>query len=180
MTTELTEKIIFAGSMGSGKSTAIRAISEIVPVSTDVKNNDTDQNDKVMTTMAMDYGTLTLSDGSKLLLYGTPGQERLSFMWSIIAKDSIGVVFLIANDQADPLANLDVYLDGFADLIQLESAVIGITRSDIDNKTSVTDYQNHLQSRGLSLPVFIVDIRDKNDVLLLLDGLLSICEAQYS
>ena len=111
--TQLTEKIIFAGSMGSGKTTAIKSISEIEPVSTEVDNNDTEQSNKELTTMAMDFGTLTLSDDSKLLLYGTPGQERLSFMWSVISDGSLGVIILIDNSISTPLANLDIYLEGF-------------------------------------------------------------------
>ena len=107
--TKLTEKIIFAGSMGSGKTTAIKSISEVEPISTEVTNNDIEQSNKELTTMAMDFGTLTLSDESKLLLYGTPGQERLSFMWSVVADGALGLIILIDNTVADPLANLDIY-----------------------------------------------------------------------
>jgi signal recognition particle receptor subunit beta len=177
--TKLTEKIIFAGSMGSGKTTAIKAISEIEPVTTDVENNDLDQSDKEMTTMAMDFGTLTLNDESKLLLYGTPGQERLNFMWSVIAEGALGVVILIDNSQPEPLVNLDIYLKGFSDLISQSNAVIGITKNDLNSNMSVVDYQNHLKTKNLSLPVFTVDVREKKDVLIVLDGLISLFESQY-
>ncbi|NRB43020.1 MAG: GTP-binding protein, partial [Pseudomonadales bacterium] len=63
MSIELTKKIIFSGPMGAGKTTAITAISEIDPIKSDVKNNDTDLHGKTMTTMAMDYGMVTLEDG---------------------------------------------------------------------------------------------------------------------
>lgn len=174
---KLTEKIIFAGSMGSGKTTAIKAISEISPVMTEVENNDLEQHEKTMTTMALDYGLLTLDDGTKLVLYGTPGQERLSFMWPIIARGALGVIILIANDQDDPISNLALYLDRFSDLIATSGAVIGITCTDKLATTKISDYQKYLQSRSLILPVFTVDMRKKQDVLLLLNGLLSTCEA---
>ncbi|RBW47761.1 GTP-binding protein [Psychromonas sp. B3M02] len=178
--TQLTEKIIFAGSMGSGKTTAIKSISEIEPVSTEVTNNDTEQNDKELTTMAMDFGTLTLSDKSKLLLYGTPGQQRLSFMWSVISDGSLGVIILIDNSVSDPLASLDIYLEGFANLINQSKAIIGITKSDLNDEVDVLSYHQHLKSKGLSIPVFTVDVREKEDVLVLLDGLISLCESQYT
>jgi len=177
--TQLTEKIIFAGSMGSGKTTAIKSISEIEPISTEVTNNDTKQSDKELTTMAMDFGTLTLSDDSKLLLYGTPGQERLSFMWSVIADGALGLIILIDNSISDPLANLDIYLKGFSGLVSQSNVVIGITKSDLNHSLDVAAYHKHLKSKGLSLPVFTVDARKTEDVLLLLDGLISLCESQY-
>lgn len=177
---QLTEKIIVAGSMGSGKTTAIKSISEIEPISTEVDNNDIEQNNKELTTMAMDFGTLTLSDESKLLLYGTPGQERLSFMWSVIADGALGVIILIDNSMSEPLTNLNIYLKGFANLISQSNAVIGITKSDLSGTIDVADYHTHLKSQGLSLPVFTVDVRKKEDVLLLLDGLISLCESKYS
>ncbi|WP_025565128.1 ATP/GTP-binding protein [Psychromonas sp. SP041] len=178
--TQLTEKIIFAGSMGSGKTTAIKSISEIEPVSTEVDNNDMAQSNKELTTMAMDFGTLTLSDESKLLLYGTPGQERLSFMWSVISDGALGVIILIDNSISDPFSNLDVYLEGFSNLINQSKAVIGITKSDLNDKVDVVAYHEHLKSKGLSIPVFTVDARKKEDVLTLLDGLISLCESKYT
>jgi len=178
--TKLTEKIIFAGSMGSGKTTAIKSISEVEPISTEVTNNDIEQSNKELTTMAMDFGTLTLSDESKLLLYGTPGQERLSFMWSVVADGALGLIILIDNTVADPLANLDIYLEGFSELVSQSKAVVGITKSDLNNSISVSHYHTHLKSKGLSLPVFTVDTRETEDVLILLDGLISLCESQYT
>ena len=126
--------------------------------------------------MAMDYGVLTLEDESKIFLYGTPGQERLKFMWPIVAKGAMGVVILISNNHAHPLAALDEYLNSFADFIDQGRAVIGISHCDINADMSIGDYYTHLQQRAISMPVFSVDMRKKQDVLLLLNGLLSICE----
>ena len=76
-------KILISGTTGAGKTTAIRAVSEIAPVSTDVRNTDAAV-DKALTTAGMDYGELTLDNGEKLYLYGTPVQERFDFMWNIL------------------------------------------------------------------------------------------------
>ena len=69
-------KIVFTGPMGAGKTTAIRAISDAPPVSTEVANTDQAACAKEMTTVAMDYGQLLLDDGTSVRLYGTPGQDN--------------------------------------------------------------------------------------------------------
>ena len=66
-------KLIFTGTMGAGKTTAIAAISEIAPVSTDVRRSEAGDDTKVTTTAALDYGEVTLPRGDMLRLYGTPG-----------------------------------------------------------------------------------------------------------
>lgn len=71
-------KIIFSGTVGAGKSTAINALSDILPVSTEALASDEIAGIKKTTTVAMDYGVLNLPDGEKVMLYGTPGQERFS------------------------------------------------------------------------------------------------------
>src|SRR5512139_4108095 len=73
-------KIVIAGNVGSGKSTSIRAISEIPVVATESKATESDAlRRKVTTTTAIDYGIARIAD-TKLHLYGTPGQRRFDFM----------------------------------------------------------------------------------------------------
>ena len=71
-------KILFTGTMGAGKTTAIGAVSETPPIVTDVQNND-DSNTKERTTVGLDFGELTLPNGDRLRLFGTPGQTVLTF-----------------------------------------------------------------------------------------------------
>lgn len=68
-------KIVFAGTMGAGKTTAIQSISDIPVLCTEALNTDQHAHQKMLTTVGIDYGELTLEDGIKLGLYGTPGQE---------------------------------------------------------------------------------------------------------
>ena len=103
-------KIIFSGTVGAGKSTAINALSDIPPVSTEALASDDTAKLKKTTTVAMDYGVLNLPDGEKVMLYGTPGQERFSFMWDILSEGGIGMVLLINNANTDPLSDLKGYL----------------------------------------------------------------------
>ncbi|HVJ62348.1 MAG TPA: hypothetical protein VM555_06505, partial [Tahibacter sp.] len=81
-------KIVFTGPMGVGKTTAIAAISDEAPVSTDVFNTDREAFDKALTTAGLDYGHIALDDGTAVRLYGTPGQARFRFMWDILGLNA--------------------------------------------------------------------------------------------
>ncbi len=168
-------KIIFAGTMGAGKTTAIGAISEIAPTSTDVVNNARSDFDKSHTTAAMDYGEITLAGGDRLRLYGTPGQERFRFMWDILGKGALGVVVLVDGTRPDPAADAVQYTSAFADVIKNGAAVIGLGR--VQAPELVDRINEALAAKGFLLPVFAVDVRQREDVLLMLDALLSQLEA---
>ncbi|MEI2574272.1 ATP/GTP-binding protein, partial [Pseudomonas aeruginosa] len=76
-------KIIFTGPVGVGKTTAIAAISDEALAQTDASASDMTLDRKRNTTVAMDYGAISLDEDTKVHLYGTPGQERFNFMWEI-------------------------------------------------------------------------------------------------
>lgn len=170
------DKIIFTGPVGAGKTTAIGAISETPPVGTDVQCTDQYRQLKEKTTVAMDYSYITLEDGTRIHLYGTPGQERFSFMWNILTQGGIGLVLLINRDHSDPIAQMEFYLDAFKDFINETGVVIGITRSGMDNNTSIDDFQQKLLQRQQIFPVFEVDARSTDDVKLLIHALLAVLQ----
>jgi signal recognition particle receptor subunit beta len=170
-------KIIFVGSMGSGKTTAIRNISDVAPVSTEVDNSTRTEFDKATTTVAMDYGEVALPDGDILRLYGTPGQARFDFMWKILGRGALGFVFLVDNSRPDPCEDLKTYLDAFGELLQEAVAVIGIGRTETHPAPPLESYFAMLGARQLNMPAFAVDVRKREDVLLLLDTLFHQIEA---
>ena len=106
-------KIVFGGTMGAGKSRAIKALSDIPVVSTEAVNTDLDAHSKYLTTVGIDYGEISLEDGTKIGLYGTPGQDRFDFMWTIVCKGAIGTVVLIDHSNPNRLKDLEFYLDAF-------------------------------------------------------------------
>ncbi len=169
-------KFIFTGTPGAGKTTAIAAISDFPPVSTDAFATDDLMDVKEHTTVAMDFGELTLESGERIGLYGTPGQERFRHMWEILIKGGLGLIILVDNSRPNPLADLKIYLDSFRQFINQTGAVIGITRADIDTRVSLQDYQQVLDKEGFVLPIFEADARSKEDVLLLLDMLMAVVE----
>lgn len=165
-------KLLFTGTMGAGKTTAIAAISEVAPIVTDVANTDASV-EKERTTVGMDYGVLTLENGDRLRLFGTPGQKRFDFLWKILAKNALGLIILTDNSRPDPLADLTMFLDGFADSLDTMPCAIGVGRLDTNPEPSLDRYADLLEARGLVLPIVPVDVRQRADVILLIDTLLA-------
>jgi len=170
-------KIVFTGPMGAGKTTAIAAISDIAPIRTDVANNDHVAFDKEATTVALDYGQLALDDGLVMRLYGTPGQERFAFMRKILCAGAIGVVLLIDGSRADALTSLDAYVDEIRAFDPMPAMVVGIGRCPSADAPALVQSSAHLERLGLTLPVFSVDVRRREDVMLLIETLVCVIEA---
>jgi len=166
-------KILFAGPVGAGKTTAIAAISDIPVVATEARPTDDTAKLKATTTVAMDYGLLNLDGGAKVHLYGTPGQERFSFMWEILAVGSIGLVLLLDNTRPDPLADLNFYLDSFKGLIKNSAVVIGVNRMETKSRPGLYTHQTRLADLKLNVPLFEVDPRQRADVKTMLLALLA-------
>lgn len=162
---------------GAGKTTAIAAVSEIAPLTTDVRNTDSGVA-KRMTTVGLDYGELTLDNGDKLRLYGTPGQKRFDFMWTILSRSALGLIILIDNSQTDPLADLDMYLTGFAQLIEDTACVVAIGRTETHAQPDLDQFAALLTERGVYCPVLPCDVRESDQVIGLLELLLLQLEAK--
>jgi len=177
MATERTRhhnKIVFAGTVGAGKSTAIAALSDIQVVSTEENATDETAQVKQTTTVAMDYGVLQLPDGDKVMLYGTPGQERFSFMWDILAEGGIGLVLLVNNAGREPLDSLTGYLEAFRRFIASTSVVIGVTHMDTHPEPDLSAYRRKLRELGYfpAPAVFTTDARNRSDIAALVRALL--------
>lgn len=169
-------KIIFTGPVGVGKTTAINAISDGETLSTEAQATDETLELKNNTTVAMDYGTLSLDGGGMIHLYGTPGQDRFDFMWDILTESGIGLVLLLDNTREDPLEDMTHYLNAFKNFINDREVVIGVNRYGEKNRPGLYSYHTRLQEMGMSSPVFEVDSRKKDDVKVLLLALLAMLD----
>lgn len=165
-------KLIFAGPVGAGKSTAIAAISDIEPFTTEETATDETKQRKELTTVAMDYGMLKLESGERIHLYGTPGQTRFDFMWDILTEGGLGMVLLIDNAKADPFTDMQFYLDAFKPFVERGAVAIGVTRTDLSPRPGIADYHRVLGDQNINVPVFSVDGREHNDIIMLVQALM--------
>jgi signal recognition particle receptor subunit beta len=165
-------KIVFAGPVGAGKTRAIRSLSDIDVVSTEAEASDEVRKIKRTTTVAMDYGVMRLGNGDQVRLYGAPGQKRFDFMWDILTENALGLVLLINETAADPVAELREYLEAFRPLIERTAVVVGVTHTDQGHAAARYLLIEEMQRQGIPACVMDADARSRPDVAMLVKTLL--------
>lgn len=106
-------KIVVTGPFAAGKTTLIRTISEITVLSTERGISDETRSRKSDTTVAMDFGRITIDRELVLYLFGTPGQERFDFMWEILGEGMLGYVLLLDGERPESLDEATAILEAF-------------------------------------------------------------------
>lgn len=108
-----TVKMVVTGPFSAGKTEFIRAISEIDVVSTERRISDDSRREKEETTVAMDFGRITVDEDLVLYLFGTPGQKRFDFMWEILSEGMLGFVVLVDSVRPETFREARRILDIF-------------------------------------------------------------------
>jgi len=96
-----TVKIVVTGPFSAGKTEFIRTVSEIDVVSTERKITAEAEKVKQTTTVAMDFGRITVDDDLVLYLFGTPGQKRFDFMWEILSEGMLGFIVVVDSNRPE-------------------------------------------------------------------------------
>jgi signal recognition particle receptor subunit beta len=160
-------KIVVAGGFGVGKTTLVTAVSEITPLQTEAlmtqASEETDDltgtPDKVTTTVAMDFGRITLDDDLVLYLFGTPGQQRFWFMWDDLVRGAIGAVVLADTRRLkDCFPALDYFESCGLPYVVAVNHFDGSEHFDADDVREALTVPSHI-------PVMIMDARRRISVV---------------
>ncbi|NLF14228.1 MAG: ATP/GTP-binding protein [Anaerolineaceae bacterium] len=162
-----TVKMVVTGPFNAGKTEFISAVSEIDVVSTERKISDATSRIKRETTVAMDFGRITVDDDLVLYLFGTPGQKRFDFMWEILSEGMLGFVVLIDSVRPETFREARRILDVFRSYASTPY-VVAANKQDMEDAWSPDDLRIALKvdPRVKLLPCVAKDKESVKSVLL--------------
>jgi uncharacterized protein len=163
-------KVVVTGPFAAGKTTLIRTISEITVLSTERGVTDSTRKRKAETTVAMDFGRITIDRDLVLYLFGTPGQDRFDFMWEILGEGMIGYLLLIDADREDSLDQAAAIHAAFRKMARVPY-VVALNRASADNHALVEAVRARLDIPG-DIAILPCDATDKESVKNVLLALL--------
>jgi uncharacterized protein len=159
-------KIVVGGGFGAGKTTFVGSVSEIMPLTTEAAMTSASVGiddlkatpNKSTTTVAMDFGRVSLESDLVLYLFGTPGQERFWFMWDDLVRGAIGAVVLADTRRlADSFSPIDFFED------RKLPYVVGLNTFDGVLTHGVEEVRDAL-AIGPDVPIMQCDARDRGSV----------------
>ncbi|MBP8857886.1 MAG: ATP/GTP-binding protein [Anaerolineaceae bacterium] len=106
-------KIVVTGPFNAGKTEFIRSVSEIDVVNTERRISSAAEKVKETTTVAMDFGRITVDEDLVLYLFGTPGQKRFDFMWEILSEGMLGFVVMVDSTRPETFREARSILETF-------------------------------------------------------------------
>ncbi|MFN2525065.1 MAG: ATP/GTP-binding protein [Actinomycetota bacterium] len=158
-------KIVVTGPFAAGKTTLIKAISEIAIVGTEQEVSDDTKSIKNRTTVAMDFGRISFADDLSLYIFGTPGQRRFEVMWEILSEGMLGFILLVHAGDPRSVEEAAHILDTFRDYADVPY-VIGVTHLDEvkESKQNVFARVRAALKAPKAVGVIACDPRNREDV----------------
>jgi hypothetical protein len=169
-----TVKMVVTGPFNSGKTQFVGAISEIDVVSTERKISSDAEKVKEQTTVAMDFGRITVDDDLILYLFGTPGQRRFDFMWEILAEGMLGFVVIVDSSRPETFREAKSILETFRAYAPTPY-VVAANKQDVPDAWALDDLKIALRLEdGVKLLPCVAKEKEsvKNILLELLYGIL--------
>jgi hypothetical protein len=171
--------MVVTGPFNAGKTQFVGAISEIDVVSTERKISSEAERVKDQTTVAMDFGRITVGDDLILYLFGTPGQRRFDFMWEILAEGMLGFVVLVDSSRPETFREATTILETFRAYAPTPY-VVAANKQDMPDAWAMDDLRIalRLEENIKLLPCVATDKETVKKVLLaLLHGILEDMDA---
>ena len=163
-------KVVVTGPFAAGKTTLIRTISEITVLSTERGVTDSTRKGNAETTVAMDFGRITIDRDLVLYLFGTPGQDRFDFMWEILGEGMIGYLLLVDASREDSVQEAAGILDAFRTMARVPY-VVALNRASAEDHALVDSVRQQLQIPS-DVAILECDATDKESVKNVLLALL--------
>jgi signal recognition particle receptor subunit beta len=177
-----TVKMVVTGPFSAGKTEFIQTISEIDVVATEKKISSPEERIKDQTTVAMDFGRITVDDDLVLYLFGTPGQRRFDFMWEILSEGMLGFVVLLDSVRPETFREARSILDTFRSYAPVPY-VVAANKQDFDDAWEPEDLRIALRipEEIKVLPCVATDRESVKTVLLeLLYSILEVMDEDES
>ena len=174
-----TLKMVVTGPFNAGKTEFIQSVSEIDVVSTERKISSEVERIKETTTVAMDFGRITVDKEMVLYLFGTPGQKRFDFMWEILSEGMLGFVVIIDSSRPETFREARKILETFRAYAPTPY-VVAANKQDCDDAWDIDDMRISLRlSPDIKLLECVATNKDsvKNVLLELLYSILAELES---
>jgi len=174
-----TLKMVVTGPFSSGKTELIQSISEIDVVSTERKITRESERIKSQTTVAMDFGRITVDEDLILYLFGTPGQKRFDFMWEVLSEGMLGFVVMVDSTRPETFREARRILDTFRSYSPVPY-VVAANKQDLDDAWPAEDLRIVLRvESGVKVVPCVASDREsvKHVLLELLYSILELMDA---
>jgi small GTP-binding protein len=162
-----TVKMVVTGPFSAGKTEFIRSVSEIDVVSTERKISSAAEKIKETTTVAMDFGRITVDNDLVLYLFGTPGQRRFDFMWEILSEGMLGFIVMVDSTRPETFREARSILETFRAYAPTPY-VVAANKQDKEDAWELEDMRIalRLDARVKLLPCIATDKETVKSVLL--------------